>query len=98
MTLAILCTQQRWCTVSGKTSESAPQNPSAPSPTARTGARMPRRLSPRSTSAHDSVDSRCPSEIETSSLVPSERTPTMTRAHRRASSRRTLKWMPSAKR
>ena len=32
---------------------------------------MPLRLRPRSTSAQDSVDSRWPSEIETSSLVPS---------------------------
>ena len=94
--MAILCTQHRWWAVSGKTSPRAPQNPRAPSPTASTGAVMPRRFSPRSTSAQDSVDSRWPSLIETSSLVPSLRTPTMTRAHRRASSRRTLKWIPSA--
>lgn len=50
----------------------------------------------RSTSAQDSIDSRWPSVIDTSSLVPSVRTLTMTRAHRRASSNRTLKWMPSA--
>ena len=60
------------------------------------GARMPRRLRSRSRSAHDSVDSRWPSVMATSSLVPSARTPTMTSAHRRASSRRTLKWTPSA--
>jgi hypothetical protein len=44
--------------VVGNTSRSAPQNPSAPSPTASTGARIPRRAQSRSRSAHDSVDSR----------------------------------------
>jgi hypothetical protein len=37
---------------------SAPQNPSAPSPTASTGADIPRRTQSRSRSAHDSTDSR----------------------------------------
>src|SRR5215217_2962906 len=37
-TLAVLCTQQRWCLVAGKTSSIAFQKPSAPSPTARSGA------------------------------------------------------------
>ena len=41
--------------VSGNTSRSAFQNPSAPSPTASTGARIPRRLQSRSRSAHDSA-------------------------------------------
>src|SRR5690242_11841151 len=37
-TLPVLCTQHRWCLVLGKTSSMAFQNPSAPSPTARSGA------------------------------------------------------------
>ncbi len=94
--MATLCTQQRCSLVSGHTVRSAAQNPSAPSPTATIGARMPRRLRSRSRSAQDSVDSRWPSVMPTSSLVPSARTPTMTRQHSRASSRRTLKCTPSA--
>lgn len=43
-TLAILWNQHRWALVCGNTSPSAAQNPSAPSPTASTGARIPRRL------------------------------------------------------
>src|SRR5256886_10104173 len=37
-TFTVLCTQQRWCRVPGKTSSSAFQKPSAPSPTAISGA------------------------------------------------------------
>src|SRR5262249_62252683 len=37
-TLTVLCTQQRWCRVPGKISLSAFQKPSAPSPTAISGA------------------------------------------------------------
>jgi len=69
----------------------AAQNPSAPSPTVSTGARIPRRLQSRSRSAHDSVDSRWPSATATSSFLPSARTPTMTRVHSRASSSRTVR-------
>ena len=36
-TFAVLCTQHRWCGVPGKTSSSAFQKPSAPSPTAISG-------------------------------------------------------------
>src|SRR5450755_3042207 len=36
-TFAVLCTQHRWCRVPGKTSSSAFQKPSAPSPTAISG-------------------------------------------------------------
>ena len=57
-TLAILWNQQRCSLVPGKTSRSAPQNPSVPSPAASTGARIPRREQSRRRSAHDSVDSR----------------------------------------
>jgi hypothetical protein len=57
-----------------KTSARAAKNPYAPSPTAIIGDRIPRRRRSRSTSAHDSVDSRIPSVIDTSSLVPSLRT------------------------
>ena len=56
--MAILWNQQRCSRVAGKTSRSAAQNPSAPSPMASTGAAMPRRLQSRSRSAHDSEDSR----------------------------------------
>lgn len=42
----------------GEPSASAAQNPKAPSPTATTGALIPRSLRSRSTSAQDSVDSR----------------------------------------
>ena len=44
--------------VVGNTSRTAFQNPNAPSPTANTGAVIPRRRHDRSRSAHDSVDSR----------------------------------------
>ena len=57
-TFAALWNQQRRSLACGNTSRSAPQNPSAPSPTASTGARIPRRAQSRSRSAHDSVDSR----------------------------------------
>jgi hypothetical protein len=46
-TFAILWNQHRCSRVVGNTSRSADQNPSAPSPTARTGARRPRRLQSR---------------------------------------------------
>ena len=57
-TLPILWNQQRCVRVVGKTSRSTDQNPNAPSPTARIGARIPRRAPSRSRSAHDPVDSR----------------------------------------
>ena len=57
-TLAVLWNQQRPSLASGNTSRSPFQKPSAPSPTASTGARMPRRAQSRSRSAHDSADSR----------------------------------------
>src|SRR5579875_802568 len=80
-TLTSLCTQQRPCRVPGNTSRSAAQNPSAPSPTASTGARMPRRRASRSSPAQDSVGSRCPPASATSSFFPSARTPMTTRVH-----------------
>jgi len=55
-TLAVLWTQQRWVRVAGNTSRSAAHSPRAPSPTASTGAGMPRRRRSRSSSAHDWVD------------------------------------------
>jgi hypothetical protein len=57
-TLAILWNQQRCSRAVGNTSRSALQNPSAPSPTASTGADIPRRAQSRSRSAQDSTDSR----------------------------------------
>jgi len=74
-TLAILWNQHRCSRVSGNTSRTAAQKPSAPSPMASTRAAMPRRLHERSKSAHDWVDSRWPSSSVISSLVPSARTP-----------------------
>ena len=57
--------------VSGKTSPSAPRTECPVADGEHRGSHAPA-LEPRSTSAQDSVDSRCPSEIETSSLVPSD--------------------------
>src|SRR4051794_33636274 len=57
-TFDILWNQQRCSRVSGNTSRNAPQNPSAPSSAASTGARMPRRRQSRNRSAHDSAASR----------------------------------------
>jgi len=54
-----------------------------------------RRLHERSSSAQDSVDSRCPSSRAISSFVPSARTPTMTSRHTLSWVKRTLRWIPS---
>ncbi len=94
--LAVLCTQHRCSRVAGNTSARAAQNPRAPSPTATAGAVMPRFFRSRSTSAHESVDSRYPSAHARSSLVPSAFTPMSTRQHKRSSSRRIRKCTPSA--
>jgi hypothetical protein len=67
-TLATLWTQSRWWRVAGKASRSAAHSPSAPPPTATTGARIPRRRRSHGTSAQLSVDSRSPSATATSSL------------------------------
>ncbi len=88
--------QHRCSRVVGNTSRRAAQNPSAPSPAASTGARIPRRLQSRSRSAQDHSDSRYPSARATSSLRPSARTPTMTSRHSLASSSRMFTWIPSA--
>jgi hypothetical protein len=56
--VGLLVHQHRCSRVAGNTSRTAFQNRSAPSPTASTGAVMPRRRQSRSRSAHDSVDSR----------------------------------------
>jgi hypothetical protein len=71
------------------------QNPRAPSPTASTGAVIPRRRQERSRSAHDCDDSRNPSASATSSLVPSTCTPIVTSRHTLSCSKRTLRWIPS---
>ena len=94
-TLAILWNQQRCSRVSGNTSRTAFQKPSAPSPAASTGEVIPRRLQSRSRSAHDSHDSRWPSAKAISSLVPSARTPIITSRHTLSWVRRTLRWIPS---
>ena len=79
-----------WGTRRGRLSRSP-----APSPTTRTGARMPRRLQSRNRSAHDSDDSRYPSDRALNSLRPSARTPIMTSRQMLSVSRRTFTWMPS---
>jgi hypothetical protein len=82
--------------VSGKTSPRAAQNPSAPSPTASTGARIPRRLASRSRSAHDRLTPGIRSARMISSLRPSARTASRTSRHSRSSSRRMLTCTPCA--
>jgi hypothetical protein len=64
-------TQQRCSRVSGNTSRIAAQKPSARSPTATTGARIPRIFRSRSSASQLSVDSRWPSSSATTSLEPS---------------------------
>src|SRR5512144_2444916 len=71
-TLAVLCTQQRWCRVPGKTSSIAFQKPSAPSPTARSGAiSSRRRLTSTRSSRQLCTLSRTPVWKPTSSFLPS---------------------------
>ena len=95
---AVLWNQQRPSLACGNTSRSPFQKPSAPSPTASTGARIPRRAQSRSRSAHDSADSRYPSASAMSSLRPSARTPIITSRHSLCSSSRMFTWIPSAHR
>jgi hypothetical protein len=64
----------------------------APSPTASTGARIPRRLQPGSRSAHDSEDSRNPSASAISSC-PRHDPQHHKQAHLVLLSRRTLMWI-----
>ena len=54
---AVLCTQHRCSLVEGETSLTAAQKPSAPSPTASTGAARPRSRSRRRRAAQDSLGS-----------------------------------------
>jgi len=85
MMLASLWTQHRWCAVSGNTSEPRTRAHRHRQPAPGRHApplQVPQHVSP----GLDRL--RWPSLIETSSLVPSLRTPTTTRAHSRASSRR----------
>src|SRR5262245_56551924 len=90
-----LWSQPRCSRVFGHTSRTAVQNPRAPSPTATTGARMPRRFRSRSTVFQLSALSRWPSSTAINSFVPSARTPIITSVQRRSSSSGTLKWTPS---
>jgi hypothetical protein len=55
------------------------------------------RLQSRSRSAHDSLDSRNPSETAMTSFFPSARTPIITSRHTFSCSRRTLRWIPSTR-
>src|SRR5271169_5108214 len=71
-TLAVLWTQHRWCLVLGKTSSMAFQKPSAPSPTARSGAiSSPRCLMSMRSSRQLCALSRTPVWKPTSSFLPS---------------------------
>src|SRR5271170_2394276 len=71
-TLAVMWTQQRWCLVPGKTSSMAFQKPSAPSPTARSGAiSSPRRLISIRSSRQLCALSLTPVWKPTSSFLPS---------------------------
>jgi hypothetical protein len=97
-TSARLRNQHRCSRISGNTSYTAFQKPSAPSPMASTGAVIPRRRQSRSRSTHDSVDSRYPSVSATSSLRPSARTPIITSKQSFCWSRLTLRWIPSTQR
>jgi len=94
---AVLCTQQRCVRVPGNTSWRAFQKPMEPSPMASTGPRFrPLRLRSRSISFQLSALSRKPSVMESSSLFPSSSAAMITRMQDMSSSRRTLKYIPSA--
>ena len=81
-TLAVLCSQQRWWRVAGQTSSRAFQNPSAPSPTAISGARAsPRRFTSTNNSRQLCALSRTPTWKPTSSFRPSGVAPTSTSMH-----------------
>src|SRR6516162_7634903 len=85
--LAVLWTQHRWCLVLGKTSSIAFQKPSAPSPTARSGAiSSPRCLMSMRSSRQLCALSRTPVWKPTSSFLPSGVAPISTSMHSAASS------------
>ena len=94
---AVLCTQHRCERVSGNASWRAFQKPIAPSPMASSGPRFkPLHFKSRSISRQLSSLSRYPSVIDSSSLFPSSSAAMITRMQDRSSSRRTLKYIPSA--
>ena len=81
-TFEILCNQHRWWRVPGKTSSSAFQKPSAPSPTAISGATAsPRALRSTSSSRQLCALSRMPTWKPSSSFLPSGVAPIITRMH-----------------
>ena len=82
MMLAVLCTQHLWCLVAGLTLLMAGKNPSAPSPTATSGAMVsPRFFNSSNTPDPDRPLSRPPSDSSNSSFSPSLVTPIMIRIH-----------------
>src|ERR1019366_3350570 len=94
---AVLCTQQRWCRVPGKTSSSAFQKPSAPSPTAISGVIFnPRLFTSMSSSCQLCALSRTPTWKPMSSFLPSGVAPISTSMHSLWSSMRACRNTPSA--
>src|SRR5437588_8893910 len=87
-----LVTQHRWCRAPGKTSSMAFQKPSAPSPTARSGAiSSPRCLMSMRSSRQLCALSRTPVWKPTNSFLPSVVAPTTTTMHSAAVSIRACK-------
>src|ERR1700688_3443823 len=81
-TFAVLCTQHRWCGVPGKTSSSAFQKPSAPSPTAISGVIVsPRLFTSMRSSRQLCALSRTPTWKPMSSFLPSGVAPISTSMH-----------------
>src|ERR1700675_589350 len=96
-TFAVLCTQHRWCGVPGKTSSSAFQKPSAPSPTAISGVIVsPRLFTSMRSSRQLCALSRTPTWKPMSSFLPSGVAPISTSMHSLWSSMRACRNTPSA--
>src|SRR5665647_3079171 len=96
-TFAVLCTQHRWCCVPGKTSSSAFQKPSAPSPTAISGVIFnPRLFTSMRSSRQLCALSRTPTWKPMSSFLPSGVAPISTIMHSLWSSIRACRNTPSA--
>ena len=95
--LPVLCTHQRCWRVFPYTLARAFQKPKAPSPIASLGSMVsPLECRSLNSSHQDCSLSRYPSSTEISSFFPSARAPMSTSKHSRASSKRTLQYMPSA--
>src|ERR1700694_5602518 len=96
-TFAVLCTQHRWCGVPGKTSSSAFQKPSAPSPTAISGVIVsPRLFTSMRSSRHLCALSRTPIWKPMSFFLPYGVVPMSNSMHSLWSSMRACRNTPSA--